>query len=146
MRRRNTSAIPSEHDNFASGTSKIAGVMQSLSSYIAGIALVLLALWISLLLQISFGNPFWFFFAIAVILTTWVFGKGPGWLTVALSSALVLYYFVPPYRSFSLSWRDVPFFLAFTLCQIGTNCAASFGRSSGPESRWPNQHPNPCGQ
>lgn len=121
MRRRNTSAIPSEHDNFASGTSKIAGVMQSLSSYIAGIALVLLALWISLLLQISFGNPFWFFFAIAVILTTWVFGKGPGWLTVALSSALVLYYFVPPYRSFSLSWRDVPFFLAFTLCQIGTN-------------------------
>lgn len=104
-----------------SGTSKISGVMRSLLGYLGGITFVLIALWISLLLQSSFGNPFWFFFAIAVIVTTWVFGKGPGWLAVALSSAAVLYYFVPPYRSFSLSWRDVPFFLAFTLCQIGTN-------------------------
>lgn len=89
--------------------------------YSAAIALVLAALWISLLLQAPLGNPFWFIVAIAVILSTWIFGKGPGWLAVALSSAGVLYYFVPPYHSWILSWRDVPFFLAFTLCQIGTN-------------------------
>ena len=95
--------------------------MRAFLAYPAAIVLVLLALWMSVLLQASFGNPFWFFFAIAVILSTWAFGKGPGWLAVAVSSAAVLYYFVPPYRSWSLSWRDVPFFLTFTLCQIGTN-------------------------
>ena len=32
-----------------------------------GLAMILslLALWLSLLLQVPFGNPFWFFFAIA---------------------------------------------------------------------------------
>ncbi|HEY1903774.1 MAG TPA: ATP-binding protein [Terracidiphilus sp.] len=104
-----------------SDTVKISGLARAILGYLAAIAIVLLALLISLVLQIRFGNPFWFFFAVAVILTTWIFGKGPGWLAAALSSAAVLYYFVPPYDAWSLSWRDVPFFLAFTLCQIGTN-------------------------
>jgi C4-dicarboxylate-specific signal transduction histidine kinase len=102
-------------------TSKFSAVMRAIFGYLAGAGLVLLALWISLLLQTAFGNPFWFFFAIAVILTTWFLGKGPGWMAAALSSAVVLYYFVPPYKSWNLSWRDVPFFVTFTLCQIGTN-------------------------
>ncbi|MFZ0747634.1 MAG: ATP-binding protein [Terracidiphilus sp.] len=89
--------------------------------YVAALTIELAAIWISLVLQAPFGNPFWFFFAIAVILTTWILGKGPGWLAVAFSSATVLYYFIPPYRSWNLNWRDVPFFLTFTICQIGTN-------------------------
>lgn len=104
-----------------SSDSKISGIAKALLRYLAAITISLLSLWTSLLLQVSFGNPFWFFFAIAVILTTWILGKGPGWLATALSSALALYYFVPPYDSWTLSWRDVPFFLTFTLCQIGTN-------------------------
>lgn len=83
--------------------------------------IVAIALWISLLLQVPFGNPFWFCFAVAVILTTWMFGNGPGWLAVALSTTAVLYYFVPPYRTWQLNWRDVPFILTFCLCQSGTN-------------------------
>jgi hypothetical protein len=34
------------------------------------ISLVFLALLVSLALQYSFGNPFWFFFSVAVILST----------------------------------------------------------------------------
>src|SRR5580658_2881766 len=90
----------------------------------------LAALRISLALQAPFGNPFWFFFAIAVILTTWILGKGPGWLAVALSSAAVLYYFIPPYRSWNLNWRDVPFFLTFVICQVGTNWLISWRRDN----------------
>lgn len=82
---------------------------------------VALALGISLLLQARFGNPFWFFLALAVILTTWIFGEGPGWLAVVISTSAALYYFVPPYRSWQLNWEDVPFFLTFCLCQAGTN-------------------------
>ena len=88
---------------------------------LGSIVVVALALGISLFLQGPFGNPFWFFLAIAVILTTWIFGKGPGWLAVALSTPAALYYFVPPYRSWQLNWGDVPFFLTFCLCQAGTN-------------------------
>lgn len=92
-----------------------------MTRYGAAVAIVFLALWISLILPARFGNPFWFFFATAVIFITWTFGRGPGWVGVGLSSALVLYYFVPPYYSWGLGWDDVPFFLTFTLCQVATN-------------------------
>ena len=89
--------------------------------YVTAVAIEMAALWISLVLQKPFGAPFWFFFAIAVIFATWFLGKGPGWVAVVFSSAAVLYYFVPPYRSWYLHWHDVPLFLTFTLCQVATN-------------------------
>jgi C4-dicarboxylate-specific signal transduction histidine kinase len=89
--------------------------------YLGMLVIVALALWTSLLLQAPFDNPFWFLFALAVILATWIFGKGPGWVAVGLSTAAVLYYFVPPYRSWQVNWKDVPFFLTFCLCQAMTN-------------------------
>src|SRR5271154_4478178 len=86
--------------------------------YGVAVALVAVALWLSLILQIPFGNPFWFFFAIAVIVSTWFAGRGPGWLAVALSSLAVLYFFIPPYRSWNVKPQDVPFFATFVLCQV----------------------------
>ena len=93
----------------------------ALLRYGAAILIQLAALWLSLSLRASFGNPFWFFFSIAVILTTWMLGRGPGWLAVVFSSATVLYFFVPPYRAWSLKWEDVPLFLTFILCQVATS-------------------------
>jgi C4-dicarboxylate-specific signal transduction histidine kinase len=89
--------------------------------YAVGLGLSCLALWLSIVLQARFGNPFWFFFSIAVIVSTWVGGRGPGWVAVVFSALAALYFFVPPYRSFHLNLEDVPFFLTFALCQIGTN-------------------------
>jgi C4-dicarboxylate-specific signal transduction histidine kinase len=98
--------------------------------YGLAIALSAIALGLSLALQVRFGNPFWFFFAIAVIASTWLGGRGPGWVAVALSTVVVLYFFIPPYRSWSLKPRDVPFFLTFILCQVIVNALISWRRDT----------------
>jgi C4-dicarboxylate-specific signal transduction histidine kinase len=87
-------------------------------SYALAIAVVSAALFLSLVLQVPFGNPFWLFFPVAVIASTWFGGRGPGWVAVALSTVAVLYYFIPPVRSFLVKPRDVPFFLAFVACEV----------------------------
>jgi len=86
--------------------------------YALAIALVAAALFLSLALQVSFGNPFWLFFPVAVIASTWFGGKGPGWVAVGLSTLAVLYYFIPPFRSWDVKPRDIPFFLTFAACQV----------------------------
>jgi C4-dicarboxylate-specific signal transduction histidine kinase len=86
--------------------------------YALAIALVAVALFLSLALQPSFGNPFWLLFPVAVIASTWFGGRGPGWLAVGLSTLVVLYYFIPPIRSFAMKPRDVPFFLLFIACEL----------------------------
>jgi C4-dicarboxylate-specific signal transduction histidine kinase len=85
--------------------------------YGAAILLTGAALWLSLVFEVSFGNPFWFFFPSAVIASTWFCGKGPGWLTTALSMVVVQYYFIPPLRSFEITTHDLPFSLTFLACQ-----------------------------
>jgi len=53
-----------------------------------------------------------------VIAGTWLGGRGPGRLAVGLSTLVVLYYFIPPLRSWNVKLRDIPFFLTFVLCQV----------------------------
>jgi C4-dicarboxylate-specific signal transduction histidine kinase len=89
--------------------------------YGLAIALVAAALLLSLLLRVPFGNPFWFFFPVAVIGGTWFGGRGPGWVAVGLSTVAVLYYFIPPVDSFAVKPQDVPFFLTFVACEAVAN-------------------------
>jgi C4-dicarboxylate-specific signal transduction histidine kinase len=98
--------------------------------YAFAVALVATALFFSLLLQAPFGNPFWFFFAIAVITSTWFGGRGPGWAAVGLSTVVVLYYFIPPFRSWSVKPRDIPFFLTFLACQVIASWVISWRRET----------------
>jgi C4-dicarboxylate-specific signal transduction histidine kinase len=97
-----------------------------------GLAIVLVsgALFLSLVLRNPFGNPFWFFFPVAVIATTWFGGRGPGWIAVALSTLAVLYYFIPPLDSFALKPADVPFFLTFVACEVVANRVISWQREA----------------
>jgi C4-dicarboxylate-specific signal transduction histidine kinase len=96
--------------------------------YCLAAALVATALTLSLTLEVPFGNPFWFFFPVAVIGSTWYGGRRPGWLTVALSTAAVMYFFVPPLRSFRVNPHDVPLFFTFVACQIAANWLISWRR------------------
>src|ERR1700677_171490 len=98
--------------------------------YLAAIALVALALCLSLALRVPFNDPFWFVFAIAVISSTWSCGNGPGWLAVGLSCMTALYFFIPPYHAWNLNIRDLPFFVAFVSCQIMTNWVVSWRKDS----------------
>jgi C4-dicarboxylate-specific signal transduction histidine kinase len=104
--------------------------LRALSHYALAIASVSAALFLSLVLQVPFGNPFWLFFPIGVIASTWFGGRGPGWTAVALSTLAVLYYFIPPVRSFAVKPRDVPFFLTFTICQVTANWLISWRRQT----------------
>jgi C4-dicarboxylate-specific signal transduction histidine kinase len=98
--------------------------------YALAIAFVSIALWLSLVLQVRFGNPFWFFFAIAVILSTWFGGRGPGWLAVVFSMPIVLYFFIPPYHAWNIALNDIPFFVTFVLCQVIVNGLISWRKQT----------------
>ena len=104
--------------------------LRALSRYVLAIALVSTALWLSLVLQVPYGNPFWFFFAIAVIGSTWFSGSGPGWVAVGLSTVAMLYFFIPPFRTWTLRLHDVPFFLTFVACQVIANWLISWRRQT----------------
>jgi C4-dicarboxylate-specific signal transduction histidine kinase len=104
--------------------------LHPLSGYALAIGLVSGALFLSLVLQVSFGNPFWFFFSVAVIASTWFGGRGPGWVAVAYSTVAVLYFFIPPYRAWSVKPEDVPFLLTFIACQVIVNWLISWRRQT----------------
>lgn len=89
--------------------------------YSIAVALVMVALILSLVLHVPFGNPSWFFFPAAVLAATWIAGTGPGWLAVLLSTLATQYFFIPPFRSWELRPRDVPFFISFVVCEIAAN-------------------------
>src|SRR5271170_2230485 len=98
--------------------------------YALAIAFVAAALFLSLVLQVSFGNPFWLFFPVAVIASTWFGGRGPGWVAVGLSTMAVQYYFIPPLRSWVVTPHDVPFFLTFIACEVIANWFVGWRRQT----------------
>jgi K+-sensing histidine kinase KdpD len=104
--------------------------LPALARYGLAIALVAMALLLSLVLRVPFGNPFWFFFSVAVIATTWFVGRGPGWVAVGLSTLAVLYYFIPPINSFAVKPPDIPFFLTFVACELVASLIISWQRQT----------------
>jgi C4-dicarboxylate-specific signal transduction histidine kinase len=102
----------------------------ALTRYAFAIALAGAALGLSLVLQVPFGNPFWLFFPVAIVASTWFGGRGAGWVAVFLSAVAVLYYFIPPFRSFLVKPRDIPFFLAFVACEVIANRMVSWRRET----------------
>src|SRR5580658_343714 len=105
-----------------------AATKRALFRYGLAIVIVFLALLASLALQDSIGNPFWFLFSTAVILSTWLGGTGPGWLAVICSTLAVMYYFTPPLRSFAVTPRELPYFVTFVVCEIGVTQLISWRR------------------
>ncbi len=96
-------------------------LLRTLLRYAGAVTLVGIALLLSLALHEPLGNPFWLLFPAAVITSTWFCGRGPGWVAVGLSTVAVLYYFIPPTRSFAVKPEDVPFFLTFVACALISN-------------------------
>lgn len=79
------------------------------------VALVALAIVLTLLLQKAFSAPFWrsFFFVWVIVGSMWYLGKGPGFTAVILSTLAVDYYFTPPAGEFSQDLRNLPFVVVF---------------------------------
>src|SRR5579862_1668371 len=68
-----------------------------------GVAPVALALGLSLGLQHLFPYPFLFLFLGAVVVSSWFGGVVSGMVSVVASSLCVIYFFVPPFRSFAVT-------------------------------------------
>src|SRR5579885_2600973 len=55
------------------------------------------------------------FFLIAIALTAWFAGPGPGALAVAMSAVAFDYFFTRPYYSLIITPEDIPYWLVFAL-------------------------------
>lgn len=73
------------------------------AAYAATVALCVFAWWLRLVLDPYFppGFPYLTFFP-AVILSSFLFGRGPGVVASILCGLLAWYFFIPPVRSFNL--------------------------------------------
>src|ERR1700728_582218 len=104
--------------------------LRAVSLYVFAVVLVLTATYLSLVVQVKLGNPFWLLFPVAVITSTWYCGKGPGWVAVGLSTLSVLYFFIPPDRSLAIKPEDIPFFLVFVACALISNWLVGWRKST----------------
>lgn len=87
--------------------------------YGLAVVLVAAALGLNLLLfRRSIEGVEFPFFLIAIALTAWFAGAGPGALAVALSALTFDYYFTRPYYSFVIAWVDVPYAVVFALFSL----------------------------
>lgn len=103
-------------------------------SLLRGIVLSLLsvglAFAVTLLLQPFFPYPFLFLFFGAVMTSAWFGGTVAGLFSVLLSTILVEYFFVPPFRSFSISTTAEAYFVAFVLCALAASWISSAKKTS----------------
>ena len=76
-------------------------------------------------LQRVIAYPFVFLFFGAVMGSAWFGGIIAGFVAVALSSAVVTYFFVPPLYSMYVAKESQSFFAAFILCSIAITVVSS---------------------
>ncbi len=64
------------------------------------------------------NRPLGFLFFIAVLLSGWFGGLGPGLCAAILSVLLIDYFFIPPLFQISGDIKDLPWLIAFTVCAV----------------------------
>ena len=82
------------------------------------------------LLQPLFPYPFLFLFFGAVMASAWFGGTIAGFFAVLVSTALVDYFFVPPFHSFSISTSAEAYFVAFVVCALVASWVSSGKKKS----------------
>src|SRR6516162_1962661 len=98
------------------------GAASSAFTHLLSIAFVAAAVAITQgIREFSSVYPTFFAFYAAVAASSWYGGYGPGWLSVALSTLAVNYFFLPPLYSFAPSSADLPRLVAFVICAIVAN-------------------------
>lgn len=91
---------------------------------IAGFFVFLAFLW-TLLLQHLVAYPFIFLFLGAVMGSAWFGGRIAGFVSVILSTAIVDYFFVPPFYSFRVNEVAQTYCVAFIVCAIAMSWVSS---------------------
>jgi len=84
----------------------------------------------TLLIQRFFPYPFLFLFFAAVMASAWFGRTSGGMFAVLVSTILVDYYFVRPYKSFAINATDVTYFAGFVACAIVASWVSASQRKS----------------
>jgi signal transduction histidine kinase len=92
-----------------------------LRRYALALVLVGVSLWLSLTLHSAVAGPFWVLFPIAVLVSNWYGGRGPGWFAAVSAALAVQYYLFPPVHQFTLRSEDIPLFVCFVGIQVLAN-------------------------
>jgi PAS domain S-box-containing protein len=96
---------------------------------IAGFFVLLAFLW-TLFLQHLVAYPFLFLFLGAVMGSSWFGGRIAGIVSVALSTAIIDYFFVPPFYSFRVNEVAQTYCVAFIVCAIAMSWVSSTRKRS----------------
>jgi PAS domain S-box-containing protein len=94
------------------------------STSIAGSFVLVAFLW-TLLLQHLVAYPFLFLFLGAVMGSAWFGGRVAGAISVILSTAMIDYFFVPPFYSFYINNVAQTYCIAFIVCAITMSWVSS---------------------
>jgi PAS domain S-box-containing protein len=97
------------------------------------IVAVATALALTLIIRRGTGSATFFSFYVAIFVSIWFAGRGPGWLSFALSSLLLHYFFFASPGFMAFSREEMPTLLAFVLSGV-TAAALSAQRSRAEEA------------
>jgi PAS domain S-box-containing protein len=96
---------------------------------------VLVAFFLTLPLQRFFPYPFLFLFFGAVMGSAWFGGAIAGFVSVALSTLVVDYFFVPPVFSISIGQMSQTYVIAFIVCAMAISWVSSTRKRAETEIR-----------
>jgi signal transduction histidine kinase len=105
-------------------------VQDLIRRYTLSAAFVSLAFVCTLFLQRFFPYPFLFLFFAAVMASAWFGGTGAGIFAVLVSTLVVAYFFVPPYRSWAITPTALSYFAAFVVCALVVSWVSSARRKT----------------
>jgi C4-dicarboxylate-specific signal transduction histidine kinase len=101
------------------------GRMGALFRYCLPVVAVATTIGATYLLDLSAPDrPNLFLFFVAIVASAWFAGTGPGWLSVALSTIAVDYFFIPPIYVLDFDAKDIPWLIAFAACAIVANAVS----------------------
>jgi C4-dicarboxylate-specific signal transduction histidine kinase len=110
-------------------------VRDPIRRYTLAAAFVSLAFVCTLFLQRFFPYPFLFLFFAAVMCSAWFGGAGAGLFAVLVSTLIVAYFFVPPYRSWAITPTAISYFVAFIASALVVSWLSSARRKTDEELR-----------
>ena len=96
---------------------------------------VLTAFFWTLLLQHAVAYPFLLLFLGAVMGSAWFGGRIAGLVAVILSTAVLDYFFVPPFFSFYVNQVSQTYCIAFIVCAVAMSLVSSARKRSESEVR-----------
>jgi len=100
------------------------------------VALVAVALSLTLLLQSVVSTAGFLFFYVAVVASAWFGGKWPGGLAVVLSAVSVAYFFTSPIHSFAIDRQSLPVFVEFAASALIVGWFSSWRKQAEAELRY----------